>query len=222
MESLSNYPPCTVIVGVSGDLLEVARQLGREGERIGLMSRNTQLLYRYKELLEECGVQCQAYATDATQAQSVLNSVTNLSAWSPRVDRFIYNVGVLSAECDRSENANELARMMEASFLGFVNCFQLVHPMFKRLGHGHAVIMNDARTDGESTHAAIAGQSALRIYLKALRGELGNSAVTLSEVYLGRIALGTELRELSCEEVVEGVFEVLRTKPAEYTVGQRR
>lgn len=222
MESLDRHPPCTIIVGVSGDLLEVARQLGRQGEQIGLLSRNTQLLYRYKELLDECGVRCQAYAMDVTQAQSVLNTLMTLAAWSPRVDRMIYNISVLAAECDSEAGGSELARMMEASFLGFVNCFQLLQPMFKRLGHGHALLMTEAVSpDGGPDAIASVGQASLRIYLKALRNELIGQNISLTEVQLGRVPQGETVRDLTCEEVVAGLFDAIRNRPTELTIGHR-
>jgi short-subunit dehydrogenase len=116
MESLSKHAPATLIVGVSGDLLEVARELGRQGERVGLLSRNAQLLYRYKERLEGWGVKCEAFVADVTESQGVLNAMMSFSAWSPRLDRLIYNVGVLSTENAATVTESELSRVMEQIF----------------------------------------------------------------------------------------------------------
>lgn len=116
MESLDGHRPATLIVGVSGDLLEVARELGRQGERIGLLSRNTGLIYRYQERLQSWGVDCEVFVADVTESQGVLNAMMKFSAWSPRVDRLIYNVGVLSTESAASVTEGELARVMGANF----------------------------------------------------------------------------------------------------------
>jgi len=223
LESLERYAPATLIVGVSGDLLEVGRALGRNGEKIGLLSRNAQLLNRYKERLEEFGVECQAFVADVTESHGVLNAIMKFSEWSPRVDRMIYNVGVLSTERAEKVTEGELARVMGANFFGFVNCFQLIQPMFQRLGHGHAVVMSSAAAmnpDGQPV-AYAASKASLRIFLKALRRELAGKHITLTELFLGQVKIGEEGRDLTCEEIVDGLMRVLVDKPDEFLVGQR-
>lgn len=224
MESLEHATPATLIVGVSGDLLEVGRALGRNGEKIGLLSRNTQLLYRYKERLEEFGVTCEAFVADVTESQGVLNALMRFSAWSPRVDRFIYNVGVLSTERAENVTEGELARVMGANFFGFVNCFHLIQPMFQRLGHGHAVVMSSASAmnPDEQPVAYAASKASLRIFLKALRRELAGKNITLTELFLGQIQVGGATRDLTCEEIVDGLMRVIVDRPDEYLVGQRQ
>ncbi len=223
LEYLERHAPATLIVGVSGDLLEVARALGRNGEKIGLLSRNAHLLNRYKERLEEFGVDCQAFVADVTESHGVLNAIMKFSDWSPRVDRMIYNVGVLSTERAERVTEGELARVMGANFFGFVNCFQLVQPMFQRLGHGHVVAMSSAAAmnPDEQPVAYAASKASLRIFLKALRRELAGKNITLTELFLGQVRVGEEGRDLTCEEIVEGLMRVLVDKPDEFLVGQR-
>lgn len=223
MESIDKLAPATLMVGVSGDLLEVARRLGRDGERIGLLSRNKQLLYRYKEILDECKVDCEAFVADVTESQGVLNALMNFSAWSPRVDRLIYNVGVLSTERADQITEGELARVMGANFFGFVNCFQLVQPMFQRLGQGQAIVISSAAamTPDIQPVAYAASKASLHIYLKALRNELIGKEIAISEVFLGQIPVADSRRDLTCEEIVAGLLQVIAEKPAEYLIGLR-
>lgn len=222
MESINHRAPATLIVGVSGDLLEVARELGRQGERIGLLSRNTQLLYRYKERLEGWGVECEAFAADVSESQSVLNAMMSFSAWSPRADRLIYNVGVLSTETAATVTESELSRVMGANFFGFVNCFQLVQPMFQRLGQGHAVVVSSvAALEPETQPVAYAASKAsLKIYVNSLRKEVVKYRIRISEIYLGQIATSDGPRDLTCEEIVAGVCHVIQSKPERFLIGE--
>lgn len=222
VESLEKEAAATLIVGVSGDLIEVARALGRNGEKIGLVSKNSDLLYRYKDRLEEYGVGCSAYVADVTDSQSVLNMLTKFSAWSPRLDRLIYNVGVMSNERAGQVSEGELATAMSANFYGFVNCFQLVQTMFSRLGRGHAVVMSSAAALSPDEHpvANSTSKASLRIFIKALRKELDSKEIIISEVFLGSMRTSAGQRELTCEEIVHGLMHVLREQPDEYLIGQ--
>lgn len=222
MESLERESPATLIIGVSGDLLEVARALGRNGEKIGLVSRNAELLYRYKDRLEEFDVNCAAFVADVTDSQGVLNMMTKFCAWSPRVDRLIYNVGVLSNERAMYGSEGELEKAMGASFYGFVNCYQLVQPMFQRLGKGHAIVMsNSVGVDSDAQPSAYAtSKASLRIFLKALRKELSISSIQITEVTLGQFPQGEAMRDLTCEEIVTGLMHVLGNKPEEFLIGE--
>ncbi len=221
MESLASHKPTTLIVGVSGDLLDVAREMGREGERVALMSRNADLLIRYKEKLEGWGVECEMFVADVTDSQSVLNAMMKFSAWSPRVDRLIYNVGVLSTESAATMTESELSRVMGANFFGFVNCFQLIQPMFQRLGSGHAIVLSSASaiSPDDQPVAYAASKASLKIFLTALRKEIVGKKIAVTEVFLGQMPTSSGLRDLTCEEIVAGLRSALHTRPDRVLIG---
>lgn len=221
MESVESLRPTTLIVGASGDLLEVGRVLGRQGERIGLLSRNTRVLHQFKERLLDWGVDAEIFMADVTDSQRVLEAFMQFSVWSKRLDRLIYNVGVLSTEPASEVTESELARVMGANFFGFVNCFQLAQPMFQRFGSGHVIAMSgtDAIVLENSPVAYATSKASLRIYIQALRGELEEKGILFSELFLGQMRDGFDLRELTCEEIVTGVLQVIESKLPRHVIG---
>ena len=110
---------------------------------------------------------------------------------------------------------------MSANFFGFVNCLQLAMPMFKRTGNGHAITISSTRAlHGEQPVAYAASKAALRIYSAALRKELNDYAFSLSEVFLGHIREGTGRRNLSRDEIVEGLTSTIFARPDRLVIGE--
>jgi short-subunit dehydrogenase len=218
---MKELKPLTLLVGVSGDLLEVAKMLGRRGERIALMSRNEQNMRLYQDRLAGLGIPARYFVADVTESDQVLQAFQALSKSSERLDRLIYNVGVVSNESASSVTGPEMSRVMSANFFGFVNCLQLALPMFKRLGHGHAITISSSRAmNPEASPVAFAAsKSSLQIYIRALREELRGKDVAFSELFLGVMQGSAGVRYLTAEEIVEGILHVIEHKPERHLIG---
>ena len=202
------------MVGASPDLVELGMILGRTGERIGLMARTESRLRQFKQRLSDHNVDCESFVTDVTESGSVLIGFQRFSEWSRRLDRLIYNVGMVSRESAVELTAPELHRVMSTNFFGFVNCLQLAMPMFKRTGRGHVITISSVHAlDGEQPVAYAASKASLRIYTDALRRELSDVSIKISEVYLGQMRHGGEWRDLTCEEIVAALDDVIVNQP---------
>jgi short-subunit dehydrogenase len=211
----------TLIVGASPDLVELAKILGKDGEQIGLMARTESRLQQFKQRLNAGNVTCEAFAVDVTEAGSVLIAFQKFAQWSPRLDRLIYNVGMQSQESARSLTTSSIHKVMSTNFFGFVNCLQLAMPMFKRTGGGHIITISSVRSlDEEQPVAYAASKASLRIYTSALRRDIQETAIKISELYLGQIPQGQESRDLNCEEIVGALLTVIEQKPERFMVGQ--
>ncbi len=216
-------PVTTLIAGPSPDLVEFAKELGKRKERIALLSRNPKRLESFRHRLESADIPCESLTADVTESSSVVTAFKKLAGWSPRLDRLIYNVGVVSGETAITVNESELARVMSTNFFGFVNCFQLAHAMFRRSGVGHAIVISstDALNPENASVAYGASKAALQIYLSSVRRET-EGTVKISEVYLGRIPVnGSDYRWLTCEEIIEGLMRVIELTPDRYVIGER-
>lgn len=211
----------TLLVGASPDLVELAQLLGRDGERIGLMARDEPRLRQFKERLDARGVECETFVADVTESESVLQAYQRFAAWSRRLDRLIYNVGMVSHENAAEVTSSSLHKAMSTNFFGFVNCVQLGMPMFKRTGGGHVLTISSTRTlDHDQPVAYAASKASLQIYISALRRELSESAFKISEVFLGQIRSGQGWRDLACEEIVQGVRCAIHEQPPRYVIGE--
>lgn len=211
----------TLIVGASPDLVEMAKILGRDGGRIGLLSRNTDKLQQFKDRLTARGVQAECFAGDVTEAGSVQNAFARVAEWSPKLDCLIYNVGIVSHETASAITSRGLHKVMSPNFFGFVNCFQLALPMFRNNGSGHAITFSSAHALDEVQPVAYAASKAsLRIYIAALRRELAGQNIVISEVYLGQKQEANGWRDLVCEEIIEGMLRVIAERPERLLIGE--
>lgn len=211
----------TLIVGASPDLVEMAKLLGRDGEQIGLVSRTENKLQQYKERLASRGISAEYFVGDVTETSSVQEAFARVAAWSPQIDRMIYNVGIVSHETASTITSRGIHKVMSPNFFGFVNCFQLCLPMFRRSGNGHAVTISSVHALDEIQPVAYAAsKAALRIYIAALRRELNRDRVQISEVYLGQKQEANGWRDLVCEEIIQGLMRVISERPERFLIGE--
>jgi short-subunit dehydrogenase len=213
-------PGTTLIVGASPDLVEMAKLLGRDGGRIGLLSRNAATLQQFKDRLTARDVHAQYFVGDVTETGSVQSAFARVAEWSPQLDCMIYNVGIVSHETASAITSRGLHKVMSPNFFGFVNCFQLALPLFRRNGRGHAITLSSAHALDEVQPVAYAASKAsLRIYITALRRELAGQNLEISEVYLGQKQEANGWRDLVCEEIIDGMLRVVAERPERFLIG---
>jgi short-subunit dehydrogenase len=211
----------TLIIGASPDLVEMASVLGREGERIALISRNETRLLQYRERLKGRRIDAQYFVCDVTDSTTVQQAFEALAKWTTHMQRMIYNVGIVSHENAATVTSLGIHKVMSPNFFGFVNCFQFALHMFRRSGRGHAVALSSAHAlEDDQAVAYAASKAALRIYAAALRKELSGEKVRISEVYLGQVRESGGWRDLVCEEIVSGMLEVLAAQPDRFVIGE--
>jgi short-subunit dehydrogenase len=202
----------TLIAGVTAELMEVAQELGRRGERIALLSHTEPRLRQFQTRLLEQQIECEVFAADVTDPTAVLKAFKALGQWSVRLDRLIYNVSMASSEAATELTESTFHRVMSTNFLGFVNCFQLALPMFKRTGSGHVIAIPGGvapPTDEEGV-AFAASKASLQIYLAALRRELSTENIFVTEL---------RLRTHNRVEILAGFTHILDHRPSRFSLG---
>lgn len=221
MESLSDIPPTNLIIGPSLELLHVAKVLGQRGERIALMSRTEIRLNQFRTELAEAGLDCAVFPVDVTDPGAVLTAFTSFSHFSPRLDRMIYNIGVISSEQSVQIPESELHHVMSVNLFGFVNCFQLAQPMFKRGSKGTAIVVSGKPTM-ENLHVGVShsvSRAARHIYISALRREVAPDNIRICELLLGMMSEGGMRRELTEKEIISGILHVIDHAVDRYDIG---
>jgi short-subunit dehydrogenase len=214
-------PGTILIVGASPDLVEMAKLLGRDGGRIGLLSRNAAKLQQFKDRLTARGVETECFVGDVTETGSVQSAFAHIAEWSPTLECMIYNVGIVSNETASAITSRGLHKVMSPNFFGFVNCFQLALPLFRHSGRGHAITLSGAHALDEVQPVAYAASKAsLRIYVAALRRELADQRILISEVYLGQKQEANGWRDLLCEEIIDGMLRVIAERPERFLIGE--
>jgi short-subunit dehydrogenase len=212
----------TLIAGVSADLIELAHRLGKNGEQIGLISRTPERLKQYQDWLAEHGCRCEIFPADVTDAASIAQAFEDFAAWSQRLDRLIYNVGMISSELTLELTDIELQRVMGANFFGFANCFRMAYPMFKRTGGGHVIALSSVKAlyPDSSPVAYSASKASLQIYISAIRRETQDDHIHFTELFLGQKSVGLQARNLTREEIVEGFLHILEQHPRRFRLDQ--
>jgi NAD(P)-dependent dehydrogenase (short-subunit alcohol dehydrogenase family) len=219
--SPGRQPRTTLIAGISPAMLQVAGELTKRGERVALFFSTKERLQELTATMAWSKESALPLVASVTDGKSVVKAFEAILEWTQRLDGFIYNVGIEPSGAAEAFSGAELVRVMGLNFYGFVNCFSLTLPFFKRAGRGQAVVISStAALSLEGQPAAYAAsRAALQIYLRALRRELTGADVMVTELYLGYTQTARGRRKLSRREVVEGVLQVLRSRPAKYVVG---
>lgn len=211
----------TLIAGISPAMLQVASELVEGGERVVFFFRTKEKLQELPANTTWSKESALPLVASVTDGKSVIKAFEKIVEWTQRLDRFIYNVGIEPGRAIEAFSGAELVRVMGLNFYGFVNCFSLALPFFKRAGRGQAVVICGTATlslEGQPA-AYAASRAALQIYLRALRGELTEADIVVTELYLGRTQTVQGRRKLTRREVVDGVLQSLRSRPAKYIVG---
>lgn len=214
-------PRTTLIAGVSPVMLDMAHKLTLQGERVVFF-------FRSKEKLQELIAKVTGpkdlvlpLVASVTDGKAVIKAYEKLIKWTRRLDCLIYNVGIEPSEATQAFSGAEFVRVIGLNFYGFVNCFSLALPLFKRVGRGHAIaVCGPAALSLESQPAAYAAsRAALQIYVRTLRRELSGNDIAITELYLGRVPMARGTRKPREREVVEGILQVLRSRPAKHVIG---
>ncbi len=217
----AKQPRTTLIAGISPAMIQVAGELTKRGERVALFFSTKEKLQELTATTAWSKESALPLVASVTDGKSVVKAFETILEWTQRLDCFIYNVGIEPGKATEAFSGAELVRVMGLNFYGFVNCFSLTLPFFKRARRGQAVVISGtAALSLEGQPAAYAAsRAALQIYLRALRRELSESEITITELYLGYTQTARGRRKLSRREVVEGVLQVVRSRPAKYVVG---
>ncbi|MFH1010362.1 MAG: SDR family NAD(P)-dependent oxidoreductase [bacterium] len=214
-------PPTTLIAGASPAMLAITSELIRQNQRVILFFRTKE---RLQEMLSDTSwdkASMLPLVASVTDGKAVIRAFEKIIEWTLRLDSLIYNVGIEPDEGSEDFSGAQLVRIMGQNFYGFVNCFSLALPIFKRVGRGHAVVICGAAALAldKQPAAYAASRAALQIYLRALRRELEEEKVVVTEMYLGHTPTVRGPRRLSQREIVQGILQVLRSRPTKFVIG---
>ncbi|MBM3324118.1 MAG: SDR family oxidoreductase [Calditrichaeota bacterium] len=214
-------PPTTLVAGVSPAMLTVAGELIRQNQRVILFFRTKE---RLQEMLSDASwdrTSMLPLVASVTDGKAVVRAFERIIEWTLRLDSLIYNIGIEPEEEGEDFSGAQLVRIMGQNFYGFVNCFSLALPIFKRIGRGHAVVICGAAALSldKQPAAYAASRAALQIYLRALRRELEEEKIVVTEMYLGHTPTVRGPRKLSQREIVQGILQALRSRPTKYVIG---
>ena len=183
-----------LIAGGSRGLgLEVARQLAREGARIGICARDQGELDTARQELEQLGTDCFAMSCDITDVAQVNEMVRSMIQRFGRVDVLINTAGMISVGPMETMRIEDFEEAMNANFWGPLYTCLAVLPGMKERGEGR--IVNVSSIGGKISVPHLVPYSASKFALvgfsRGLRAEVAKDGVVVTTVCPGLMRTGS-------------------------------
>jgi NADP-dependent 3-hydroxy acid dehydrogenase YdfG len=125
--------------GARGLGLCIARELGSQGARLVLCSRNSEQLNKAKEELEQKGFVVLTVVTDITRPEQVTSMMDKIVDHYGTIDILINNAGMMIVGPENVMAVEDYKTVMEANVWGALHTIKAALPHFKHQRSGHIV-----------------------------------------------------------------------------------
>jgi short-subunit dehydrogenase len=179
-----------VITGASSGIgWSLARELARQGCKLGLIARRQAELSQLAEEIRQSGGVAAAAVADVGERSQVLAAVEEVRRRLGPVDIMIANAGVGMPTWLDPVNIGDVERMFRVNVLGAVYSIEAVLPEMLRRGRGHLAGVSSLGSykglPGESAYCA--SKAALNVYLEGLRIQLRGRGIAVTTICPGFI-----------------------------------
>ena len=175
MPSMNREPRVVVITGgTAGIGRAIARRFAREGDRIGLISRDQSALEETQRELEGLGAQVAIAAADVADADAVFEAAAEFEHNLGPIDIWINDAMETVFSTVAEITPEEFRRVTEVTYLGFVYGSMAALKVMGPRGHGKIIQMGSALAyRGIPLQSAYCGaKHAIRGFTDSLRTEL--------------------------------------------------
>ncbi len=190
--STDNSAKVALISGANRGLgLEVARQLGRLGYRIGLGSRDAAKGVASAEGLKREGIDVAVVELDVTSDQSVEDAVEKIAEHFGRLDVLVNNAGINYDTYHRAVTAylDDVHETFETNFFGAWRLAKAAIPYLRKGGRGRIINVSSGAgmlaDIGEGTPGYSTSKAALNALTCILASELRRDRVLVNSVCPG-------------------------------------
>lgn len=179
-----------VVTGASSGIgLELARELARQGARVGLIARRVEKLEELATELRGRGANVAVAGADVGERDQVLAAVGQVRATLGPVDLMLANAGVGAPTLLEPFNVGDVEQMFRINVLGVVYSIESVLSEMLARKHGHLVAVSSIAAykglPGESAYGAT--KSAVNTYMEGLRIQLAPKGVHVTTICPGFI-----------------------------------
>jgi short-subunit dehydrogenase len=177
-----------VITGASTGIGHaLAKELARQGCKVGLLARRRELLDGLAEEIDKAGGTAAVAVADVAERAQVLEAVAAVKARLGPVDLLVANAGVGAPTTLEPPNTADVERMFRVNVFGVVYAIEAVigDMLARRSGHLAAVSSLAAYKGlpGESGYCA--SKAAVNTYLEGLRIQLRGRGVAVTTICPG-------------------------------------
>ena len=177
-----------MITGASSGIgLELARQLARDGTKVGLVARRGELLQGIAKELCDAGGVAIPIVGDVRDRNATRAAAGHTEKELGPIDLLIANAGVGHSFRAESFDAEIFEDTIRTNLLGAVYAVEAVLPSMLRRHKGHIVGVSSlaAYRGFPQTHPYCASKAALNSFLEGLRAEIGPRGVCVTTVCPG-------------------------------------
>lgn len=198
----SYHQNVTVITGASSGIGEaLAYELAGQGAWLALGARRVEQLEAVAATCRTLGGKAIAVECDVSQQADCERLITQTASTYGRVDTLVNNAGITM--WSRFANLKDPAlidQIMKVNFMGAVYCTYYALPYLKQSGGRIANISSMADkiiTPGSTGY--VASKHAMEAFYESLRGEVMDSGISITMLYLGFVDTGFAGRMLDAE-----------------------
>jgi len=179
-----------VVTGASRGLgLELAKELAREGYRVGLLARTAENLEKLAGEIRAGGGTAEFEAADVAERQPTLDAIRRLAERLGPVDLLVANAGSGPETRLEPMNVEQVERMIRINLFGVIYSIEAVLPAMLARGSGHlAAVSSLAAYKGFPGQAGYcASKAAVKTYMESLRIQLRHRGVAVTTICPGFI-----------------------------------
>jgi short-subunit dehydrogenase len=179
-----------IITGASSGIgWALAKELARQGCRVGLLARRQEQLNKLAEEITEAGGTAAVHPADVADRDDTLRTVAALRDQLGPVDLLIANAGVGAPTLLEPFNVSDVEKMFRVNLLGVIYSIEAVLPEMLRRGRGHLAAVSSQAAykglPGESAYCA--SKAAVSTYLEGLRIQLRGNGIAVTTICPGFI-----------------------------------
>jgi short-subunit dehydrogenase len=177
-----------IITGASSGIgWALARELARQGCRVGLVARRKEQLDKLAEEIRQAGGTAAIASADVADRRQILTAIADLRAQLGPCDLLVANAGVGAPTLLEPFNVHDVERMFAVNLMGVIYAFEAVLPEMLQRQRGHLAAVSSLAAykglPGESGYCA--SKAAVITYLEGLRIQLRGKNIAVTTICPG-------------------------------------
>jgi short-subunit dehydrogenase len=165
----------------------LAKELAKDGYRVGLVARRREPLEKLAGELRAGGAIAEFGTADVADRQGTLDAIHRLADRLGPIDLMIANAGTGAESKVEPLNVEEQEAMFRVNFFGLLHAIEGVLPEMLKRGRGHLAGVSSlgAYKGFPGQQAYCASKAAVKIYLEGLRIQLRRRGIAVTTICPG-------------------------------------